>query len=164
MAEGSRRVVAVLGYSGRDAARLHPICASRLAHAQQLAGDGHAVILSGWARRPAATSEAELMRDAWAEPGAQLVCDRTARSTADNAANVVAAADALGASELVVVTSRWHGLRARILFRAAVRGRPVRLTVEGARGPRPPVVVAREAVCLVLVPFQLLRLRHAMQR
>ncbi len=163
MPESSRRVVAVLGYSGRDPARLHPICASRLAHARELAGDGHAVILSGWARHPAGRSEAELMRDAWAEPGAQLVCDRTARSTADNATNVVAAAHTLGASELVVVTSRWHRRRARILFRSAVRGRQVRLTVEGARGPSPPAVVAREAVCLVLVPFQLLRLRHAKQ-
>jgi uncharacterized SAM-binding protein YcdF (DUF218 family) len=164
VADDSRRVVAVLGYSGRDAGQLHPICASRLAHAREIAVNGHPVILSGWARRPAARSEAELMRDAWPEPSAQLVCDRTARSTADNAANVVAAAHALGASELVVVTSRWHRRRARILFRAAVRGRQVRLSVEGAQGPRPPAVVAREAVCLALVPFQLLRLRHATQR
>jgi uncharacterized SAM-binding protein YcdF (DUF218 family) len=104
------------------------------------------------------------MRDAWPSPCGQLVCDRTARSTADNAANVVAAADALGVSELVVVTSRWHRRRARILFRAALRGRKVRLSVEGAPGPRPPAVVARELVCLVLVPFQLVRLRHARQR
>jgi uncharacterized SAM-binding protein YcdF (DUF218 family) len=101
------------------------------------------------------------MREAWPSPCAQLVCDRTARSTADNAANVVAAAGALGASELVVVTSRWHRLRTRILFRAALRGRQVRLSVEGAPGPRPPVVVARELACLTFVPFQLLRLRLA---
>ena len=51
--------------------------------------------------------------------------------------------------------------RTRILFRAALRGQKVRLSVEGAPGPRPPAVVARELVCLAFVPFQLLRLRHA---
>jgi uncharacterized SAM-binding protein YcdF (DUF218 family) len=157
----AERVVAVLGYSGRDTGRLHPICASRLAFARQLAREEQPVILSGWARRPAGRSEAELMREAWPTPRGQLVCDRTARSTADNAANVVAAADALGASELVVVTSGWHRPRTRILFQAALRGQRVRLSVEGAPGPRPPAVVARELVCLAFLPFQLLRLRHA---
>jgi uncharacterized SAM-binding protein YcdF (DUF218 family) len=104
------------------------------------------------------------MREAWQSPGAQLVCDRTARSTAANAANVVAAASALGASELVVVTSRWHRRRARILFRSALRGRHVRLSVEGAPGPRPPLVVARELVCLAFLPLQLLRLGMTSRR
>lgn len=158
MAEG---IVAVLGYSGRDATRLHPICASRLEHAHRLAGDEHPVILSGWARHPAGTSEADLMREAWPAPEGRLVCDRTARSTAENAANVAALALSMGATELVVVTSRWHRRRVGILFRAALRGRPVRLAVEGAAGPTPPTVVGRELVCLALVPFQLLRLRRA---
>ena len=64
---------AVLGYSGRDTGRLHPICASRLAFARQLAGEEQPVILSGWARRPAGRSEAELMREAWPSPRGQLV-------------------------------------------------------------------------------------------
>jgi uncharacterized SAM-binding protein YcdF (DUF218 family) len=156
----AERLVAVLGYSGRDTSRLHPICASRLARAQELARDGQTVILSGWARRADGTSEAELMREAWGTTRAVLHSDRTARSTAGNAANVAAAADALGATELVVVTSRWHRLRTRILFRAALRGRQVRLSVEGAPGPRPPAVVARELVCLAFVPLQLWRLRR----
>jgi uncharacterized SAM-binding protein YcdF (DUF218 family) len=156
----AEHVVAVLGYSGRDTSRLHPICASRLARAQQLAGDGQTVILSGWARRSEGTSEAELMREAWGTTGAVLHSDRTARSTAANAANVAAAVDALGADELVVVTSRWHRPRARILFRAALRGQKVRLSVEGAPGPRPPAVIARELVCLAFAPTQLWRLRR----
>jgi uncharacterized SAM-binding protein YcdF (DUF218 family) len=155
----AERVVAVLGYSGRDTSRLHAICAGRVAHARTLAGDGQAVILSGWARRPAGTSEAELMREAWGTTGAALHCDRTARSTAANAANVAAAVDALGAQEVVVVTSRWHRPRARILFRSALP-RNVRLSVVGAPGPRPPAVLARELVCLATVPFQLWRLRR----
>jgi uncharacterized SAM-binding protein YcdF (DUF218 family) len=150
----AERVVAVLGYSGRDSSRLHPICAGRLARAQELAADGETVILSGWARRAAGTSEAELMRRAWTAPGVVLVSDRTARTTAGNAANVAAAAQALGATEIVVVTSRWHRRRAAMLFRAALRGRPVRLRVEGAPGPRPPAIVVRELVCLALAPIQ----------
>ncbi len=160
----AERLVAVLGYSGRDTSRLHPICASRLARAQELSADGQTVILSGWARRPEGTSEAELMREAWGTSGAVLHSDRTARSTAGNAANVVAAADALGARELVVVTSRWHRPRVRLLFRAALRGRKVRLSVEGAPGPRPPTVIARELVCLAFVPLQLARVRRATAR
>ena len=154
------RVVAVLGYSGRDTSKLHPICAGRLARAQELAGDGETVILSGWARHPAGTFEADLMRGAWSAPGVVFVSDRTAGTTAGNAANVAAAAEALGASELVVVTSRWHRRRAGILFRSALRGRPVQLLVEGAPGPRPPAVLAREVVCLAFVPFQLMRVRR----
>jgi uncharacterized SAM-binding protein YcdF (DUF218 family) len=156
----SDRLVAVLGYSGRDTSRLHPICASRLAHAESLAAEGQTVILSGWSRRSGGNSEAELMRAAWRASGVVLRSDGTARSTAGNAVSVAAAADALGAKELVVVTSRWHRPRARILFRAALRGRGIRFRVEGAPGPRPPGVIARELVCLALVPVQLVRLRR----
>lgn len=156
----AERVIAVLGYSGRDSSRLHPICAARLAHAQELAGEGEPVILSGWARHPHGTSEAELMRSAWLTPDAALHSDPSACSTAGNAANVAAAAHALGAEELVVVTSRWHRPRTRLLFRAALRGRQVKVTVEGAPGRVPPAVIARELVCLAGLPFQLWRLRR----
>jgi uncharacterized SAM-binding protein YcdF (DUF218 family) len=156
----AERLIAVLGYSGRNPSLLHPICADRLAHAERLAGDGATVILSGWARRNGGTSEAELMRAAWRAPGAVLHSDRTARSTAGNAANIAAAVGALDASEVVVVTSRWHRPRARILFRSALRGQKVRLRVEGAPGPNPPGVLARELVCLAFVPFQLWRVRR----
>jgi hypothetical protein len=156
----TERVVAVLGYSGRDSSRLHPICAARLARAQELAGEGQPVILSGWARHPYGTSEAELMRSEWTTPQAVLHSDVSAGTTAGNATNVAAAARALGAKELVVVTSRWHRPRARLLFRAALRGQKVKLSVEGAPGPRPPAVIARELVCLAFVPLQLLRVRR----
>jgi uncharacterized SAM-binding protein YcdF (DUF218 family) len=160
----AERVVAVLGYSGRDTSRLHPICAHRLARAQELAADGETVILSGWARRNGGTSEAELMQAAWRTPAVVLHGDRTAGSTAGNAANVAAVATALGAREIVVVTSGWHRLRTRILFRAALRGRRLRLRVEGAPGPRPAAVLARELVCVAGVPFQLWRVKRMARR
>ncbi len=155
------RVVAVLGYSGRNAARLHPVCASRLARAHELAGDADAVVLSGWARHPSGTSEADLMRAAWPANGTRIVCDRTAASTGENAANVVAAAEELRAGELVVVTSGWHRRRTRVLFRAALRDRPVQLSVEGASGRPSAAILARELVCLAFLPVQLRRLRRA---
>ena len=106
-------VIAVLGYSRRAAhTDLHPVCADRLAHAQTLASPEGTVILSG---------EADLMRAAWTGPDVVLVCDPDSRSTSDNARNIAAAARELGATEVVLVTSRWHGLRAGILFRAAAQ-------------------------------------------
>jgi uncharacterized SAM-binding protein YcdF (DUF218 family) len=162
VAEARRtRVVAVLGYSGRNASRLDPICASRLARAHELADNADAVVLSGWARHPAGRSEADLMRAAWPVNGTRVVCDRTAASTVENAMNVAAAADELAADELVVVTSAWHRRRTRVLFRAALRDRPVRLSVEGAPGRPSAAILARELVCLAFLPVQLRRLRRA---
>jgi uncharacterized SAM-binding protein YcdF (DUF218 family) len=147
------RVVAVLGYSHRRNGRLHAICADRLAHAQRLAEGAQAVVLSGW-------SEAEVMRSAWTGPDVLLVCDTEARSTAANAANIAAAARELGAQELVVVTSPWHRTRARILVGAALRGSGIRFSIETAEGPQPSWVLARELVCLALLPLQLWRARR----
>lgn len=144
----SRRVVAVLGYSGRSAEELHRICAERLAHAEALSAGARAVVLSG-------LPEAELMHASWAGPAVELVCDVHARSTAENVANVAAAARELGAEEVVAVTSRWHRLRARLLLRAALRGSGIRLSVEAPSGSLPPLLVARELACLALLPFQL---------
>ncbi len=152
---GGGRVLAVLGYSGGRGARLHPICAERLAHAERLAPGARAIILSGWARRGA--PEAELMRAAWTGPAVRLICDPEARSTSDNAVNIAAAVRELGADELVVVTSRWHRARAQVLLRAAMRGSGVRLSVIAAGRSRPPLLLAREVVCLALLPFQLAR-------
>jgi hypothetical protein len=142
------RVIAVVGYSRRRDAELHPVCAGRVAHAQRLAVDCRAVILSG---------EAEVMQAAWTGPDVQLICDPRARSTAENAVNVAAAVRELGADELVVVTSRWHRARVRILLAAALRGSGVRFRVESSSGPRPVLLLGRELVCLALVPFQLRR-------
>ena len=157
MTAAGGRVLAVLGYSGGRGAQLHPICAERLAHAEQLAPGASAIILSGWARR-SGSPEAELMRAAWTGPAVRLICDPEARSTSGNALNIAAAVHALGAEELVVVTSSWHRPRAHVLLRAAMRGSGVRLSVVGAGRSRPPLLLSRELVCLVLLPFQLARL------
>ena len=146
----SRRVLAVLGYSRRGDPELHAICAARLARAQELAPGADAVILSGF-------PEAELMHSSWTGPKVELIREADSRSTAQNAANVARKARELGASDLVVVTSSWHRLRVGTLMRAALRGSDIVLHIEGADAPRPLGLLAREAACVALLPFQLPR-------
>ena len=108
------------------------------------------MILSGF-------PEAELMQAAWAGPDVELIPESESHTTAQNAANVARTARELGAEELVVVTSSWHRLRVEALMRAALRGSAIDVHVEGADAPRPLRLLAREAACLVLLPFQLVR-------
>ena len=153
------RLVAVLGYSNRRTPGLHGLCAARLRHAEHLVTGDDAVLLSGWSRRRGDSSEAELMRSAWNGRPAGLIEDVTARSTAGNAASVAEAARRLGATEVTVVTSAWHALRARTLVRAALPDMPV--WTSSPKG-RPSVTVrVRELVCLAALPLQLLRVRRA---
>jgi uncharacterized SAM-binding protein YcdF (DUF218 family) len=151
----SKRLVAVLGYSGRRHHGLHDVCAERLRHAEQLAESGDTVLLSGWARHTNGTGEAELMREAWEGADVELVSDATARNTRENALGVADAARELGADEVVVVTSAWHAPRARTLVRAALPG--VTVETSSPPGQRPLSLVAREAVCLAALPYHLAR-------
>ena len=64
-AEVSARLVAVLGFSDGRTTGLHPVCAARLAQAERLVRSEDVVLFSGWARRRALESEADLMARAW---------------------------------------------------------------------------------------------------
>ena len=154
------RLVAVLGYSGRRHHGLHDVCAQRLRHAEQLAGDGDTVLLSGWARHRNGTGEAGLMRAAWNGPEVRLVSDSTARNTSENAAEVAETARRLGADEVVVVTSRWHAPRARTLVRAALRQPSVSVESSSPPGRKTVALLARELACLVALPYHVARLRR----
>jgi uncharacterized SAM-binding protein YcdF (DUF218 family) len=158
-AQVSLRLVAVLGYSARRSDGLHAVCAARLRHAEQLADGADTVLLSGWARRRNGAGEAELMRTAWNGTDVRLISDATARNTRENAARVAETARRLGASEIVVVTSRWHAFRARTLVRAALRAPSVRVETSAPAGRPPPRLMARELACLAALPFHLIRLR-----
>jgi uncharacterized SAM-binding protein YcdF (DUF218 family) len=155
------RIVAVLGYSDESDPALHPVCARRLVHAERVAAGAQAVVLSGWARRHAPAGEAELMRQAWRRDDVPVVLDRTARTTAGNAAGLARIARELGAGELVVVTSRWHARRAGALVRAAVRGSGIRVSVESPRGRQETRLALRDLVCSIALPFQAARLSRA---
>lgn len=144
------KLVAVLGYSGRRDDGLHPVCAQRLAHAEGLAEETCTVVLSG---------ESELMRPAWKGIGAQIVVDSAARNTAQNAAGIAAIAREVGADEVVLVTSRWHAPRARLLLRAALRGSGIEVTTSSPPDAPPARLLLRELACLAAAPFQAARLR-----
>jgi uncharacterized SAM-binding protein YcdF (DUF218 family) len=144
------RLVAVLGYSGGRDGGLHAVCARRLAHAETLVDGACALVLSG---------EAEPMRAAWKGPPVELVSDAHARNTAGNAAGIAAVAREVGASEVVVVTSRWHAPRAALLVRAALRGTGIEVTTSPSPDPPSAGVLLRELACLTAAPFQALRLK-----
>ena len=147
------RLVAVLGYSGRRTNGLDPICAERLRHAETLAAD--AVVFSGRANDP--RGEADLMRKSWRGVDVPLLSESTARSTAENAAEVAAVARRLGADEVVVVTSPWHAPRARLLVRAALRGSGIDVRTSTPPGRPSAALLAREAACTLVLPFHLVR-------
>ncbi|MCP5034727.1 MAG: YdcF family protein [Actinomycetia bacterium] len=112
-----RRLIVVLGYSDRGRGILHPVCAQRLAHAATIATEHDAVVLSGWARVPGTRPEAELMAEAWTGRVSELVIDPDARTTVGNATNSLNDVLRVGATDVVVVTSRWHAPRAAAAFR-----------------------------------------------
>ena len=142
------RLVAVLGYSGRRDAGLHAICETRVHHAESIVREDDAVLLSG---------EADLMHGHWRS--GEVLLDPHARNTRENALAVAKAARELGADEIVVVTSRWHALRAKTLVRTALRGEaPV---VSSSPPDRPNARLAlRELLLLAALPAQLLDVRR----
>lgn len=116
------RLVAVLGYSDSTTSDLHPVGAARLARAVCEVGPDDVVLFSGCSRHAASPPEADLMARTWTAPARARLVDRRARTTLGNAIGVARAARALGADEVVLVTSCWHARRAGVLIRAALRG------------------------------------------
>jgi uncharacterized SAM-binding protein YcdF (DUF218 family) len=148
------RLVAVLGYSHRRRRELHPVCAARIARAAQEVGPSDTLLLSGWARGGRDASEAELMARAWSGSAHEVLLDESARTTFGNARAVARAAGRVGATEVVLVTSGWHGGRAARLVRAALgdSGGRVSLMATDDRGTLANRL--RELACRPLVPAQ----------
>jgi uncharacterized SAM-binding protein YcdF (DUF218 family) len=146
------RLVAVLGYSDKRTSALHPVCAARLARAENEVRPDDSVLFSGWARRRTVQPEAELMARAWTSPARQVILDRNARSTVGNALGVARAARKLGAHEVVLVTSGWHGRRASVLVRAALFGSRTKVRLAPSDDRATGAVRAREIACWVLLP------------
>ena len=148
------RLVAVLGYSTGSGDELHPVCAARLARAAEEAAPEDAVLLSGWARRRRTVAEAELMARAWNGRTSRLLLDQGARSTYGNARAIARAASEVGVSEIVVVTSGWHGRRAARLVRAALPEPAPRVSLVATDERGSLAHRARELACWTLVPIQ----------
>jgi len=147
------RIVAVLGYSDRCTRTLHPVCAGRLARAEREVRPDDSVLLSGWARHRASAPEADLMARAWTTPVRNVILDRNARSTVGNALGVARAARRMGAHEVVLVTSGWHGRRASALTRAALLRARTKVTLATTDDPVTHAARLRELACWTLVPF-----------
>ena len=111
------------------------------------------VLFSGWARRGHATSEAEHMAAAWGGATRRHVVDRGARTTLGNAIAVGRAARHLGATDVVLVTSRWHARRASVLVRASLLGTGARLRVATSDERVPGARGLRELAAWSLVPL-----------
>ncbi len=146
------RLVAVLGYSDRRTNALHPVGAARLARAESEVRPNDAVLLSGWARQRTSPPEADLMARAWTSPARRMILDRTARSTVGNALSVARAARRVGAHEVVLVTSSWHGRRASALTRAALFRSQTKVTLATTDEPATTAARLRELACLTLLP------------
>jgi uncharacterized SAM-binding protein YcdF (DUF218 family) len=152
------RLIAVLGYSRRSGEGLQESCFARLRRAEQEAGAGDVVLLSGWARGGSGASEAEQMARSWTAPRGRIILDRRARSTLENVVGAATLARRLDAKEVLLVTSGWHGRRAGALLRSALRGSgsTVRLATTDERGSLGARL--RELVCWTVVPFAALAL------
>ena len=146
------RLIAVLGYSDGRTNALHPVCAARLARAESEVRPGDAVLLSGWARRRTSSPEADLMARAWTSPAGRVILDRSARSTVGNALGVARAARRVGAHEVVLVTSGWHGRRASALARAALFHSRTKVTLATTDEPATSAARLRELACWTLLP------------
>ncbi len=158
------RVLAVLGYSDRAADALHPECERRLTLAATLARPDDIVVLSGWARRGSPRSEAELMERRWSVDCALVVADPWARTTAENARFVAEVARRHAADEVLAVTSSWHAPRARLVFRATLRGAGVRVAVASRRDRRRLGRALAELARWPLVPLALALARRRRPR
>jgi len=146
------RLVAVLGYSDRRESGLHPVCAARLERAAEVSQPGDTVLLSGWSRTGDSSTEAELMAHAWRGSCSRILLDRGARTTTGNAIGIARAARSLGASEVVVVTSSWHGRRASALVAAALARTRPHLELVTADDRPPAATRLRELACWSAVP------------
>jgi uncharacterized SAM-binding protein YcdF (DUF218 family) len=148
------RVVVVLGYSDGGTGELHPVCATRLERAAEIATADDVVVLSGWARVVGATSEAELMRAAWRGAAREVVVDPVARTTAENMANALNDVLRVGARDVVVVTSSWHAPRAKAALRWLLRHTGIKVRSASPVGTSRRAAL-RELTLWPLLPFQL---------
>ena len=117
---GERTAIVVLGHGRLDRDGVHRIsrrCLKLVREGERLVGDAGAdvVVFSGWSPS-GGVSEAEQMRDSWRGPAAELVVERTARSTAQNAARTLPLLLDRGVRRATVVCAPTHLVRTRLLF------------------------------------------------
>lgn len=114
--------IVVLGAPLGPGDTLTPVLDERAAAAAALwrAGGGRIVAATGGATRGAARAEADVLVEALRARGVDdVLVERAARTTAENARLTGALLAPLGVRSLWIVTQPYHGRRAARLFRAA---------------------------------------------
>ena len=104
------------------------------------------------------------MAAAWQGCARELVVDPDARTTVGNATNALNDIRRVGAREVVVVTSRWHGPRAKAAFRLLLRGSGVRVVAAFPSEPRDVRATLRELPLWTLLPAQIWATRRSSER
>jgi uncharacterized SAM-binding protein YcdF (DUF218 family) len=156
---GERTAVVVLGHGRLDRQGVHRISTRCLRLVQEaelvLSGAGaDIVVFSGWSSS-GGVSEAEQMRDAWNGPGVELVVERTARTTAENAARTLPLLLDRAVRRAIVVCAPTHLFRTRVLFGRLYRRVGVEPEFRAAR-IRPTLgSVAWELAALPFLPLEL---------
>jgi uncharacterized SAM-binding protein YcdF (DUF218 family) len=117
---GERTAIVVLGHGGIDREGVHRIstrCLRLVQEAELLVREAGAdvVVFSGWSSS-GGVSEAEQMKDEWQAAGPELVVEKTARSTAQNAARTLPLLLDRGVRRATVVCAPTHLVRTRLLF------------------------------------------------
>ena len=105
-------------------------CLACVAEAERMAATGGvaAVVFTGYAPG-GGPSEAEQMREAWRGPaGAELVLERTARTTAENAARTLPLLRERRIDRAIVVCSAIHQARVRFFFARPYRAVGIHVT------------------------------------
>jgi uncharacterized SAM-binding protein YcdF (DUF218 family) len=116
--------------------RLSPSCLACLSEAARIAAETTpaAVVFTGYARGggragAGAETEAEQMRDAWqGPPGPELVLERSARTTAENAARTLPLLREREIDSAIVVCAAIHQARVRFFFSRLYRDAGIRTT------------------------------------
>ncbi len=114
--------IVVLGATLGPNDTLSPALAERVATAAALwrAGGGSLVVVTGGVTRGATRAEADVMAEALRAAGvSEILVERAAQTTADNARLTAALLAAHGTRSVWLVTQPFHGRRAARLFRAA---------------------------------------------
>jgi uncharacterized SAM-binding protein YcdF (DUF218 family) len=148
----------VLGHSEPEGYGLSRSCLARLHKAEKIARQTHPdiVILSGWGREGAPVTEARLMSQAWSVKESLIIEDPFAQTTVENAlfARQILDGYGEGVSKLIVVTSAWHAMRARLSFKIAFKGSSVKVKL---------IKTLEDGIPLTVTMREPLRLPHVRQ-
>ena len=143
--------VVVLGSSSARTRRRLVAAAERV--------DAQLVVFTGW------SGEAEQMRDLWrGSPDVELAVERTAATTAENAARTLPLLVERGVTEAIVVCTPMHLPRASWIFRSVFGRSGIALSFRVARAAPTPGALVWELAALAIARRQARAARAELER